>query len=580
MRLRTKFLLSLIAVSAGLTWATLLIVRHRVRLHVRDEIFEALRDSVITFQRFQHERELVFARSAALMADLPPIESLMTSQDETTIQDASVNFWRKAGSDLFVLADRTGHVMALNTVTAGFSREDAQSALDRSLGRGETRDWWFGGGHLYEVFLQPIYFGPPGEGTQMGVLAVGYEIGDRLAADVSRIASSQVAFRYGKALVVGTLSATQREEMAGQKEPSAILAAAGPEDVQIGNERFLATSVKLAPDSDPAATLTVLKSYDKATAFLQSLNHWILGVGLAAVLAGSILVFLISTTFTRPLASLVAGVHALEKGDFAYPLKTQGADEVAELSTAFHRMRGTIERTQQDLLHAERLATIGRMASTISHDLRHPLTVVLAYAEFLSERKLTDEQRSDFYQEIRLAVNRMTEQISSLLNFSKRGETLRPEAGSLDEVIQHSIQTIHARPEFREVSIRFVSEGSTEAWFDPRKIERVFHNLLLNACEASPADSARIEVKTRESAEGLEVRVADNGSGIPDAIRSRLFQPFISHGKENGFGLGLTVVQKIVRDHGGEIEVESTGATGTVFRFTIPRRPQPELVKS
>jgi signal transduction histidine kinase len=576
-KLRTKFLLSLVIVSASLTWATLLVVRHRVRLRVRDEIFEGLRNSVVTFQSLQRQRERMLDRSAALLANLPSLKAVMTTEHEATIQDASTDFWRLVGSDLFVLADRSGKLAALDTATAGFSRSEAQGFLRRSLGDGETRDWWFGSGHLFEVFLQPIYFGSPAEHTLLGVLAVGYEIDDRVAEDLSRVASSQAAFRYGKTIVVSTLSATQQADL--EREAERFLAAGlGPQDVQLGGEKFLCTSVELAPGGAPAVSLSVLKSYDQATAFLESLNRWILGVGLAAVVAGSALVFLISTTFTRPLANLVRGVHALEQGDFAYPLEARGNDEVSELTAAFDRMRRTIEQTQRELLHAERLATIGRMASTISHDLRHPLTAILAYAEFLSEGSPDARQRKDLYEEIRLAVNRMTDQISSLLGFSKDREALRPVYGSVGEVLERAIQSVHARPEFRRIAITFSQEGGGEGWFDPGKLERVFHNLLLNACEAAPPDSGKIEVQARRTPQGLEIRVADNGPGIPPSVRDSLFQPFVSYGKENGTGLGLTAVEKIVQDHGGQVSVERTGPEGTVFKLILPLTAPPDKV--
>src|SRR5437899_1877813 len=320
---------------------------------------------------------------------------------------------------------------------------------------------------------------------------------------------------------------------------------------------------------------------NQATAFPDSLNRWILGVGLAAVLAGSALVFLISTTFTRPLANLVRGVHALEQGDFAYPLEARGNDEVSELTAAFDRMRRTIERTQRELLRTERLATIGRMASTISHDLRHPLTAILAYAEFLSEGNPDAQQRKDLYEEIRLAVNRMTEQISSLLGFSKDRDALRPVYGSVGEVLERAIQSVHARPEFRRIAITFSQEGGGEGWFDPGKLERVFHNLLLNACQAAPPDSGKIEVQARRTPQGLEIRVTDNGPGIPPSVRENLFQPFVSYGKENGTGLGLTAVEKIVQDHGGQVSVESTGPEGTVFKLVLPLTvPSDRVVKA
>ena len=107
-------------------------------------------------------------------------------------------------------------------------------------------------------------------------------------------------------------------------------------------------------------------------------------------------------------------------------------------------------------------------------------------------------------------------------------------------------------------------------WFDGRKLERVIYNLLLNACEAVARNSGKIEVKTAAIPGGVEIRVADSGRGIPEPIRDRLFQPFVSYGKENGTGLGLTVVQKIVQDHGGDVTVEKTSGEGTIFKLVLP----------
>jgi signal transduction histidine kinase len=346
-------------------------------------------------------------------------------------------------------------------------------------------------------------------------------------------------------------------------------AALGPVDIHLADEHFLSTSVELAPGANPACYLYVLKSFDQSTQFLTSINKLLLALGFAAVVAGSILVFLISKSFTRPLDNLVAGVRALEKGDFAFPLETKSNDEVSELTHAFNTMRQNLKRTQDELLHAERLATTGRMASTITHDLRHPLTAILAYAEFLSEGNLGEQQRKDLYQEIRQGINRMTDLISSLLEFSKTREALRPVYVSVEEIVHRAIQTIQARPEFRRIDMS-VSTGVTEGWFDPAKLERIFHNLLLNACEAVSPDFGKVQVNILSTSEGVEIRVADNGHGIPEPVRTSIFQPFVSYGKENGTGLGLAVVQKIIQDHGGRATVESTGAAGTVFRLTLP----------
>ncbi len=548
----------------------LLVVRRSVQQKVRQEIFHDLENSVLTFQNFQSQRQAAFAQSAELLADLPNVRALMTTRDASTIQDASQNLWHLARTDLLVLADPSAKIMALHAVTPGLSPDVAHNFLAQSLTPAETRHWWYESGHLYEVFIQPIYFGPASEERKLGYLALGYEVNGRIADEVSRVSASQVAFTYEDEIVASTLSSSRQSELLNKIPSIGRSESRSPYEMRLGEESYLATSVDLAPESSPAVHLTVLKSFDQATLFLNSLNHELIALGLIAVLGGSLFVFLISKTFTRPLENLVAGVRALEQGDFTFPLEPRGGDEVAEVTVAFDRTRVSLQKAQHELVDAERLATIGRMASSISHDLRHSLAAVVANAEFLCESDLTPVQREELYQEVRVAVNQMTDLIEALLEFSRTRESLRPSFGSVQHMAQRMIQVIRAHPDFHRQQIVLTCEGSTDGWFDAKRLERVFHNLLLNACEAAPEEGGRIDVKLRETTDGLEIRVGDNGGGIANEVRDTLFEPFVSYDKENGTGLGLTVVQKIVQDHGGEVVVESTSDVGTVFKLTLP----------
>ena len=214
LRLRTKFLLSLALVSSGLTCATLLMVRRSVQVQLRKEIADDLRNSVAVFRNVQQQREVSLTHSAELLANLPSLKALMTTQDAATIQDASADIWRLAPSDLFVLAHPAGKVLAVHTTFPGITQRAAQDLLKNSLGADQPSFWWYGAGRLYEVFLQPIYFGSPKEASMLGVLGVGHEISDSVATDISRIASSQVAFYYGNALVISTLQSGQEAELA------------------------------------------------------------------------------------------------------------------------------------------------------------------------------------------------------------------------------------------------------------------------------------------------------------------------------------------------------------------------------
>jgi signal transduction histidine kinase len=573
-RLRTRFLLSMVLITTGLTALSLLVVRHSVRSHVREGIGQDLRTSVTTFQNFQHDREVMLTHSAELVAYLPITRSILTAHDPATIQDASRDVWPLTGSDLLVLADRDGKVVALHTKSSGFTREAAQSYFQRSLNEEDSSHWWFDAHHLYQTFMQPVYFGSKTEGGLLGFLIIGYEIDDRLAREVSKVSASQVAFSYGDEIVATTLTPLQAQSP-GVRSLASGSSQTAPQDVEVGKENFVATSLDLSGQQKPPVRLTVLGSYDQAAKFLDNLNRLLLLLGLTAVLIGSALVFLISHTFTRPLASLVEGVRALEHGDFHHPLDPRGGDEVAELTSAFDRMRSSLLKTQQALLESEQLATIGRMASSISHDLRHALAAVVANSEFLCDGRLSSAQREELYQEVRTGVNQMTDLIDSLLEFARTRASLNPTYASVVETVRRAMHAVRLHPRHQGTLIEINSNGQVMAWFDARKLERALYNLLLNACEAAPPGEGRVQVAIARNNSAVTIDVADNGPGIAEPIREKLFHPFVSFGKENGTGLGLTVVQKIVHDHGGQVLMERTPDAQTVFRITIPgRAPQ------
>jgi signal transduction histidine kinase len=576
LRLRTRFLLSMLLITAGLTTTSLLLVQRSIRNNVRQSIAVNLRNSVAAFQDFRHERETMLTSDVALLADLPITRAIMTSPDPVTIQDASQDISQIAASDLFVMVDRAGRVVALHTKTPGFTREAAEKYFQQSLeeDRGEPSHWWLGEHHLYQTFVEPIYRGSRTDGTLLGFLVIGYEINDRLAAEVSKVAGSQTAFSCGNEILATTLSPAQAQGGGIQKLIAAGSVQDDPRDIEIGSERFLATSLLLSGSGSTPVRLSVLGSYDQATKFVDQLNRYLLLLGLAAILVGSGLVFFVSHTFTRPLGSLVAGVRALEGGDFHHPLDSRGGDEVAELTGAFDRMRSSLLKSQRDLLESEQLATIGRMASSISHDLRHSLAAIVANSEFLCDSHLTAVQREELYQEVRTGVNLMTDLIDSLLEFARTRESLSPALANVSETIHRSVLAVRLHPRHHARSIDVICGTHISGWFDQRKLERALYNLLLNACEAAPPLGGKVEVTAAEVDGSITIAVADNGPGIADSIRDRLFHPFVSYGKENGTGLGLAVVQKIVQDHEGEIFVERTLQGRTVFRIVLPERLQ------
>jgi HAMP domain-containing protein len=190
------------------------------------------------------------------------------------------------------------------------------------------------------VALQPFYDRMPKKNL-LGIVVVGRLMDARAAADLGRITSSHVVFLQDGKVTVSTLPPLKEMEFA-RRFPNE-----STTEIFLNNERYHVSSVELSPGLQPTASLIVLKSYAESEAHLQRLNQLLLGLGLLAILAGGTLVFFISDTVTRPLASLVAGVHALERGDMSYSLEASGHDELSELTRAFDGRRRTLQRDEE-----------------------------------------------------------------------------------------------------------------------------------------------------------------------------------------------------------------------------------------
>jgi signal transduction histidine kinase len=233
-------------------------------------------------------------------------------------------------------------------------------------------------------------------------------------------------------------------------------------------------------------------------------------------------------------------------------------------------MRGELLISEQRRFASERIAALGRAASSISHDLRHYLAAVVANAEFLYEAEKLKLNRDEIYSEIKTASEQMTDLLDSLRELS-RDQGISPRPAAIDQIIRHAVDTVRARAEMRNRDIFIHSSGEMGGTLDPQKIERAFFNLVLNACEASAQSEGEVEIDIHSSLELFEVRVIDHGSGIPPSICNTIFDPFVSFGKSNGTGLGLAIVSKVIQDHGGSVIVEGTSHSGTTFLVRLPR---------
>jgi signal transduction histidine kinase len=578
MRMRMTLLLSLLAVSFGLTALSLVVIHTSLRRQIHQALVSDLQRSIITFQNLQMHRREMLRREAALLADLPSLKALMTvllrpgPAEERTVRDGGLEFWRVSGAAFFALADANGRVIARYEKSLPPAVPETPRGLPQGLVTSSRPQYVLNGDRLYEVISEPLYFGSPTEGSLLGYVAIGYAIDNQVAQEVGQAAAAQVVFPADGAIVASTLDANKIKEFL-QSEPSLLNGTVDGADVRLGSERFVEASRRLSSIDSPRVRLVVLKSYDEASRYLIRLDRLLLSLGLFVFLIAGALAFYISGTITQPLEALVAGARALGSGDFGYVLYSRGAQELRELSAAFDQMRMRLRRTQQELLDAERLATIGRMASSISHDLRHYLSAVYANAEFLGSWAVGPDERAELLAEVKMGVTGMTELIESLLIFSRTGQHLQPNYESLSLVAERAIVMVRAHPDAHNVAILCDPLPSLEAWLDSKKVERALYNLLLNGCQAAQKGSppARVQMSLTETEDAFNFQVVDSGPGVSEQIRVTLFEPFVSEGKLGGVGLGLTLADRIAHEHGGSVTLVTSEPGHTVFCLSLAK---------
>jgi signal transduction histidine kinase len=572
LRMRTTLLLCLLSVSFGVGSLSLIIVHSIVRKQIRSDISADLQRSMATFRNLQAQQQHTLQHEASLLAALPVLKSLMTTADARTIRDGAVGFSALSGGDLFALAGSDGQVIAVFTSGGGAGHGKPQGRIPSAIFLEVQPDYLVYEGALYVVAAHPLYFGPEGSGTRLGYILLGYEVNSGVAQEVGQDAAAQVAFSAGGAIQATTLQGTARAALA-QQIPVLLKNSGSGQDVWLSGEHFVGAATQLQGAANPGVELVVLKSWDQSSSYLTRLNRLLLAWGAFLLVVSALLAVLLSATITRPLDRLVAGTRALGSGNFDYHLRRAGVREIRELGDAFNLMRRRLRALREELLATERLATIGQMASSISHDLRHYLSAVYANAEFLGYDAIGPSERMELLGEIRKGVRGMTELIESLLLFSRTGKSLQLGWEWLASLIDRSFALVRAHPDARNVEFATEPIPQLEIWVDTLKIERALSNLILNGCQAARQGSLtpKVQLSCTEDSVWIFLHVTDNGPGVPEAIRTTLFQPFVSQGKPSGMGLGLALAQKIAQEHRGNVKLEDSRPGRTVFTLLLPK---------
>ncbi|HEX4022423.1 MAG TPA: ATP-binding protein [Acidobacteriaceae bacterium] len=571
--LRTYVLLAvtMALVIALVTGTSLLLIRHQLREQVTDDFSQDLNHSVVAFQNLQADRLEALERENDLLAELPTLKALMTSGDDLTIQDGAAEFWQLSGTDLFMLADPSGRVVAAYAKNAPADNTLRQGM--KALLASSTRHYLIDGGSLYACALRPLYFGSDQDGTLLGYVLSGVSI-ERTVRQISQPTGVEATFLSGGQIVASTLAPDVQASLA--KQSGALSGMSWkPAVVKLGNAQFLSATEDLSATATSPLQLVVLKSFEPAERSINRIDRMVLVAGLLALLSGTLLMIVISRLVTRPLEELSRSVRAFGLGDVEHRVPRYGTREVRQLSTAFASMRGEIQKANQTVLESERLATIGRMASSVSHDLRHYLAAIFANSEFLASNRFSAKERADIFGDIRAAVNGTTDMIESLLIFSRTGASIRRQPELMATLLERATALVRAHPDADGVTLttNYGDPMETAVIVDGKQIERAISNLLLNACQSvrTMGASSRVMVTLETQERQMIVNVIDNGPGVPEKIRESLFEPFVSEGKQKGTGLGLTLAHCIAVEHGGEVVLLSSRPGETIFQMKVVR---------
>src|SRR5450432_625046 len=509
-------------------------------------------------------------RSVSLiLSGMSDVRAAFGTGDEATIRDTAGELWRRISHDnaMFLVTDPQGNVIAsLGGVPKAAQREDFASV--RTAARRFPRQssgFMIRDARLYHIAVTPVYIQSGDTTALINVLVAGYDVNAAVAEELKKsTGGSELLFVCEGRVIASTLDAG----------PTAI-AARNLQTVKEG-DRVSDGAVEYAQwqtslldiEGKPIGQLWILRSFEGVRAGLANLRSRIILVWVFAIVAGLAMTFLLARKLVEPVKELDRAASEVSRQNYGYRVKTDGEDELGRLAKTFNTMCDSIQQARAELVRQEQISTIGRLSSSIVHDLRNPLAAIYGGAEMLVDSELSEAQMKRLAGNIYRASRRIQGLLQDLLHVS-RGKSATPELARLREVVSASVESVQEAAEAKGVRISIAIPEEIELSLERNRIERVFINLMANAVEAMP-EGGEIRISAKIVRGEALVEVEDNGPGIAPEIRASLFQPFVTAGKKNGLGLGLALARQTVLDHGGDMWVESEPGCGATFLIRFP----------
>ena len=357
-------------------------------------------------------------------------------------------------------------------------------------------------------------------------------------------------------------------------------------------------------DTKVLGMINVRMSLDTVDAAINASRRQMLTSLIGAVLLLSgLFAWLIWLMVHKPVRKLIAGTNYVADGELDHKIRIESRDEFGELARSFNRMTGELKRANAEIsnwtrtledrvekktielqqahehvLRVEKLASIGKLAAIVAHEINNPLAGILVYARLVLKRfsgngDERDENTRKHLETIAAESARCGEIVKGLLQFSRQ---TRPnmKRNDLNAIINESVRLVHHKIELSGATPTIKCEANLKPIVcDEQQIKQALVALLINACEAVHPGEGVITITSRylDDIQSAEIRITDNGIGMDAETRQHIFEPFFTTKEQGkGVGLGLAVVYGIVTAHSGEIDVESTAGSGTTFVIRLP----------
>lgn len=529
---------------------------------------EEVRTSFRAYESLWQSRADRLASVSVVLSRMSDVRAAFGTGDQATIRDTAGEIWNTISHEdaIFLVTDPRGVVIASLGGPLGSAREVLPVVQSASAGfPKQAAGFMLQDGQLYQIAVTPVYVSAGAGTALLNVLVAGYAVDHGVAQRLKEATGgSDFVFVASGRVVASTLGSSDDARIAAGPPPGENL-----QQISLGDRQYsVLASPLLDVEKHPLGELRIYRSFEAARQRIDMLRRNIIAIWMLSMLAGLALTYLLARRILEPVRMLDLAAAEIGRGNYDFRVPDKSADELGRLAVTFNAMCASIRNARDELIRQERIATIGRLSTSLVHDLRNPLAAIYGGAEMLVDDELSPAQVKRLAANIYKSSRRIQELLQDLVDVT-RGRAGRKELCRLREIVAAACDAYAPMAEAQSVSLTINVPDDIELSLDRSRIERVFINLINNALEAMP-DGGILEISAKLDGDAVVVEVEDSGPGIAQEIAGRLFQPFASMGKKNGLGLGLALSRQTVLDHGGDLWVDSRPGHGARFFVRLP----------